>query len=394
MSFWKRMLSADYRAAVAAEASGNVAAAAERYGLAGDRAGAVRMHVARAERAADRAAAIAALRDAVHWAGGDPELDRMAARALGRALVSRGEAEGVATARDRQVMREAAVFLSRGGDHKGAGQALEQLGDHAAAAVEYAAAGLVERVEESLAKDDDRLRNERDLRDAFASYQTLYQVGRRDEARTELARCTTLSPESAEYRRLLDELDARLITGGRLELRRRHGKPVIACGVRAVTLGRDPLADLALRSGGVSRHHAELEVGDDVMLHDLGSRNGTTLGGLRLAGRVPLVGAGAFGLGDECQVEFAVVGAPPVVRLTIARGLDRGAELIAAKDGARIDLAQVGLTGELAFHNGRPWFARGAAKEVRLGGDRVGDVQVQLIRGDTLVVDGTEIDVT
>ncbi len=59
MTFWKRMLSADYRAAVAAEAAGNVDAAAERYGLAGDRAGAVRMHVARAERASDRAAAIA-----------------------------------------------------------------------------------------------------------------------------------------------------------------------------------------------------------------------------------------------------------------------------------------------------------------------------------------------
>ena len=64
-----------------------------------------------------------------------------------------------------------------------------------------------------------------------------------------------------------------------------------------------------------------------------------------------------------------------------------------SRAGNRIDLALAGLAGELAFHDGRPWFARGAAREVRLGGDRVGDVQVQLIRGDTLIVDGTEIDV-
>lgn len=392
MSFWKRMLSADYRAALSAEAAGNVTSAAERYGLAGDRAGAVRMHLARAERSTDRAAIIGALRDAVHWAGDEPELATLASRALGRALVSRGAAEGVATARDRELLREAAVLLSRGGDHRGAAQALEDLGDHAAAAAEFAAAGMVERVEEALAKDDDRLRLERDRRDALASYQTLLEVGRRDEARAALARCVALAPD-AEYRRMLDDLDARLISGGRVELRRRHGKPVIACGVRALTLGRDPLADLPLRSGGVSRHHAELEVGDEIMLRDLGSRNGTTIGGLALAGRVPLVGTGSFGLGDECTVEFAVHGTPPVVHLTIARGLDRGAELIAARDGAKIDLRIVALAGDLAFHNGRPWLGRGAATELRLGGDRVGEVQVQLIRGDALIVDGTELDV-
>ena len=101
MSFLRRMLSSDYRAAVAAEAAGNVDVAAERYGLAGDPEGAVRMHLARAARAGTRQAELAALRDAMRWAGDEAELRRQAAKALGRALWESTKAEGVATERDR-----------------------------------------------------------------------------------------------------------------------------------------------------------------------------------------------------------------------------------------------------------------------------------------------------
>src|SRR3954468_5933020 len=97
----RRMFSSDYRAAVAAEAAGNVDLAAERYGLAGEHAGAVRMHLARAARAPNRHAELGALRDAMRWAGEDPELRRQAAVALGRALWEGAKAEGIATERDR-----------------------------------------------------------------------------------------------------------------------------------------------------------------------------------------------------------------------------------------------------------------------------------------------------
>src|SRR5262245_19474338 len=104
----RRMFSADYRAAVAAEAAGNVDLAAERYALAGEHAGAVRMHLARAARAPTRVAELAALRDAMRWAGEDPPLKRQAAAALGRALWEAARAEGIATERDRTKVREAA----------------------------------------------------------------------------------------------------------------------------------------------------------------------------------------------------------------------------------------------------------------------------------------------
>ena len=137
MSFWKRMLSADYRAAVAAEAAGNVDARR--------RALRARRRVTRARCActsraprapATRQAEIAALRDAMRWAGDDPELQRQAANALGRALwearrprASRPSAIAARSARPRTLLvaRRRSQLRRRGargiGDHRGAANA-------------------------------------------------------------------------------------------------------------------------------------------------------------------------------------------------------------------------------------------------------------------------------
>jgi hypothetical protein len=63
---------------------------------------------------------------------------------------------------------------------------------------------------------------------------------------------------------------------------------IVACAARRIVLGRDPLCDLPLRAGGVSHQHAEIERSDTgFALRDLDSRNGTSLVGMPLAGRVP-----------------------------------------------------------------------------------------------------------
>src|SRR5688572_460444 len=174
------MFSSDYRAAVAAEAAGNVDLAAERYALCGEFEGAVRMHLARAARAGTRLSEIAALRDAMRWAGDDPALKRKAAAALGKALWEAAKAEGIATERDRAKVREAADLLVTGDEHALAGEALETIGDHLGAATAYSAGGLVERMEQALAKDDDAAERARGEKDAFAGYETAMRVGRRD----------------------------------------------------------------------------------------------------------------------------------------------------------------------------------------------------------------------
>ncbi|HET9623033.1 MAG TPA: FHA domain-containing protein [Kofleriaceae bacterium] len=388
----RRMFSADYRAAVAAEAAGDVELAAERYALAGELDGAVRMHLARAARASTRSVELGALRDAMRWAGEEPALRRMAAAALGKALWEAARAEGIATERDRARVREAAELLIAGDHHALAGEALETIKDHQAAAHAYSAGGLVEKMESALAKDEAAQHAVHEETDAFAGYQTAMRIGRRDEARGELARAIAAASTASEYRRLLDHLDTALLTAGKLELARR-GKPlIVACAAPHIVLGRDPLCDLTLRAGGVSRQHAEIEhAGDAFFVRDLDSRNGTTLAGLRLAGRVPLVATGQLGLGDECAIDFEAAGG--VLILRVRGGLDRGVALIAGREGAAIDLAPLGLPLDLVFQRGRPLLGRAAGRTVWFNDEPLGDVRVQLIRGDRVRVDGDEIDI-
>jgi Protein of unknown function (DUF3662)/FHA domain len=53
---------------------------------------------------------------------------------------------------------------------------------------------------------------------------------------------------------------------------------------RAVTrIGRGMDADIKIDDPGVSRHHAEIRVGSDVILRDLGSTNGTYVNGMLIA---------------------------------------------------------------------------------------------------------------
>ncbi|MBV8762706.1 MAG: FHA domain-containing protein [Deltaproteobacteria bacterium] len=393
MSFFRRVFSSDYRAAVAAEAAGNVDLAAERYALAGEHEGAVRMHLARAARAPTRQAEIAALRDALRWAGEDRELEKRAAKALGRALWENAKAEGIATERDRTKIREAAELLIRGEDHATAGEALESIGDLQAASAAYSAGGLVEKMEAALTKEDERESKQREESDAFAGYETHMRVGRRDDARADLSRAIASAGDKAgEYRRLLDQLDTALLTAGKVELRRRGKPAIVACAADKIVLGRDALCDLALRAGGVSRQHAEIDrVGDHYELRDLDSRNGTSLAGLPLVGKVPLVGEGRFGLGDELSLEFDARDGQLILR--VATGLDRGVALLAGADGARLDLTPLGVALDIVFQKGRPLLGRGACREVTFNGEPLGELRVQLVRGDRVVADGDEIDV-
>jgi len=157
-------------------------------------------------------------------------------------------------------------------------------------------------------------------------------------------------------------------------------------------LGRDALCDLPLRAGGVSRQHAEIDrVGAQFHLRDLDSRNGTSFAGMPLVGKVPLAGTGTFGLGDECALEFELHDGILILRIT--NGLDRGVALNAGDDGVHMSLAPLGSGLELVFRDGRPHLGRGTCKDVTFNAEPLGELRVQLIRGDRIVADGDEIDV-
>jgi hypothetical protein len=218
------------------------------------------------------------------------------------------------------------------------------------------------------------------------------RVGRRDDARADLGRAIAAAEQAGEYRHLLDQLDTALLTAGKVELKRRGQPLIVACAVRRIVLGRDPLCDLALRAGGVSRQHAEIERTDaGFALRDLDSRNGTSLAGMPLAGRVPLGVAGELGLGDECPIDYEVADA--ILLLRVRGGLDRGVALIAGAEDQRLDLTPLGVGLDLVFHRGRPLLGRGSCASVIFNDEPLGDVRVQLIRKDRILADGEEIDI-
>ena len=54
-------------------------------------------------------------------------------------------------------------------------------------------------------------------------------------------------------------------------------------GTGTLTVGRSQKCDVSIDSGSVSRHHANLVVGQDIEIEDVGSSNGTFVDGVRLA---------------------------------------------------------------------------------------------------------------
>lgn len=395
MGFFKRLFSADYRAAVAAEAAGDLDLAAQRYALAGQNDEAVRVHMARAERAPSRNQEIEALRDALHWAEPEGAWRPKVCRALGDALLSKAKAEGVATERDRDRVREAAGLLEQAGEYKSAGEAYESIGEDQLAARAFRSGGLVDKMEFALSKEESQSRRERDQREAFADYELAIKGGDRDGAVASLRRCIDAADNKSEYRRLLDDLESRMITGGRAELRIRRGDRVTVYAGHRLLLGRDPLCDLVLRSGGVSRRHAEIVIGDQeaegrFMLRDAGSRNGTLLGGMRVSGSVPLSGDGSFALGDECRVDFS---AGDELVLRIDEGLDQGTLLVAGTESEPIALGdQLGIEITVFFRDGRPILLQ-PPEGMYLNGERIAHGDVQIIHGDQVSISGVELEV-
>lgn len=389
MGLWNRLFSNDHRAAVAAEAAGDLELAAERYALAGHLDDAARVHLLRAERAKSRADEVAALRDAVQWAP-QGEWARRARRALGNALLASARAEGVATDRDRARVREGANHLLAAGDHRSAGEAYELIGDDDAAVACYRAGGLVDRLEDALERDAEKAARAREVHEAWADYEVADRSGDRDGAVAALRRCVAAATDKAEYRRRLDELEGRLVTVGRVELAIRRGGRIVVAAAPRLVIGRDPLVDLALRSGGVSREHAAIARRDDgYVLEDLGSKNGTRVGGLPIGGPLRLVDEGRFALGDA--VELAYRAEPGALRLAIDRGLDRGTVVRLAAPGDTIDLAPDGVAATLRFDDGRPRLC--AAAPLTLNDQRLVQGEVQLVRGDQLSIEGVELEV-
>ena len=392
MAFLKRVLSSDYRRALAAEAAGEFLLAARGYALSGEREKVAEMHLLAADKAAGQQARLGELRAAARWAGGEdgrgplgPEA-RAVMQRIAAALVDTVHSGGVVGDGDKVVLREAAELWSRAGEPARAGQVLELCGDEHGAAEAYQSAGEVEQLERLLGRDEARRQREQALRQARAEYERLQAMGARREARERLRECARLD-EGGASRAALEALEARRLSRGLVSLREAAGGlAIVYAGPAALPfgLGREPSCELPLRDERISRRHAEIVRADDggLCLRDCGSRNGTRLGGVAIAGELPLTGRGEIGLGDAVVLGFAAAGAPgePALRLEVVRGADRGQVAVLAL--APVAVADGAL--QLRFDGGTPVLSAAPDRPpaaVALNGHAAGPA-IELLRGD------------
>jgi hypothetical protein len=301
------------------------------------------------------------------------------------------------------VVRDAAQLFIDIGDFPSAGECYELIGDEFAAAEAYQKGGDVERLENVLAREEHRRKRDTRVHDAFEEYKLALAGGERDRALEAIRLCaeSPLPPPStaarsgidqnehmrdrASYQRLREELEGKLIADGRVALAAGavgHTRARHYVGSFPLVMGRDASCQLALRDVGISRMHAHIVAVDhgpgDVTfaIADRDSKNGTTLGGIRISGELPLVGEGDIGLGELCVIHFAQRG--DTLHLEVTRGLDRGLSVVAGR-GA-LDVEGV---GELMFIDGRPRLSPIGGRLLYLNGVHV-SAGIQLIRGDLI----------
>lgn len=91
----------------------------------------------------------------------------------------------------------------------------------------------------------------------------------------------------------------KLVTGQKLQLGEGAAvQRVLSLDKGAMTIGRDPAADIVVDHPGVSWHHAKIERdGTDVFVTDLGSLNGTWIDGVAVKGRKKLLPGQEVSLG-------------------------------------------------------------------------------------------------
>ncbi len=277
----------------------DLAVAARRAELEGDLPRAARLW-AEADRT-DEAARVTLLR-------GDAELDsarRLQFYVQAVALAPEGHAVRDIARRKRALLslgiaREGATSAAARLDLVEAGRELEALGDATHAAEAYALAGdlegetralvgggEIERLEDVLDRDHRRTRTERERQGGHTEVDHLLAAGQRREALARAEALAVAGPTDAAAVERVRNIRSRAANGPRIAVELRGKKMLLVLGGEVV-LGRTEGA-IVVPSHCVSRRHLVLaRVDGAIVVRDLGSRNGTELRGMRIAGEIPI----------------------------------------------------------------------------------------------------------
>lgn len=388
MAFLDRIFGKGRAAAQArtAELRGDLARAAELFGEAGQPDEASRVMILRADGETEARAKLQYLAQAAQLA--PPGSERQKEARLRRAellLALAGDAsvsavarhEVIAAARDLEAIGEplkAAEAYARAGDKEGEARALQAAGD-------------VERLEFLLSSEQFKERISRAREDRTKDVDLMIECGRRREALAALDDLLKATPDDAPLRERANGLRARKVLAPIVCLDMVGARWTMVLGDEVV-IGRSEGA-IKVSSNAVSRQHLRVtREGDDVVVRDLESRNGTQLRGINLAGVLPVRDGLDLKLGREVTlriapskrlegaIEIEVAGERyvaclgksclPVEGLTLAVGTDGWVELVS--------------TGTHAYVGGVEWTQHATL----LAGDaiatsRAGDVAIKVV---------------
>jgi hypothetical protein len=304
MAFLDRIFGKGRQAAAArtAELRGDLVRAAELFGEAGQPEEAARVMILRADGETDPRSKLQFLAQAAQLAatGGERHKEARLRRAE-LLLALAGDASVSAVARHEVI--EAARDLEAIGEPLKAAEAFARAGDKEGQARALQAAGDVERLEFLLSTEQFNERVSRARDDRTKDIDLMISCGRRREALAALDDLLKATPDEASLRERANGLRARMVVAPIVCLDMLGDRWTIVLGDEVV-IGRSEGA-IKVSSNAVSRQHLRISrEGDDVVVRDLESRNGTQLRGINLAGTLPVRDGLELKLGREVTLRI------------------------------------------------------------------------------------------
>lgn len=353
--FGKGRLTAQARAA---ELRGDLVKAAELFGQAENTAEVARIMVVRGEAEPDARGRLQLFTQAAKLSPEGSETNKSARLKRAELLLAlAGDAAVSAVARHEIV--EAAKDLEAIGEPLKAAEAYARAGDKEGEARALQAAGDVEALEFLLSTEQYKERNSRARDERTKDVDVMISSGRRREALAALDELLSATPDDAPLRERANGLRARRVLAPLVTIEAAGERFTLVTGAEVV-IGRTDGA-IKVPSNAVSRQHIRIvREGDQVMVRDLESRNGTQLRGINLAGALP-VGEGIdLKLGKEVPlrivpskklpgaIEIDVAGAKyfaslgptntPIEGVAFAAGADGWLELVGSAFAGDVEL--------------------------------------------------------
>ena len=292
----------EVRAAQRAELRGELDKAAELYGIAGAPEEAARVMILRGDGETDVRAKMKHYTQAVATAPEGHAVRDEARRKRAALIVSKFGGAALSEAARRE-LRGAADELLAVGDAANAAGAYKLAGDGEGQAKALAQAGDVESLEQLLNEQQEKERTDHERQNVHGEVELLASSGRRREA-LENAEKWLSAHDDASLRDRATLLRGRRALGPVVQVSLRGKATSLALGDEVV-IGRTE-GTLHVPSQAVSRQHLRIaREGGVVVVRDLGSRNGTQLRGMNLAGAVPVGDSIELTLGKEVRVRIA-----------------------------------------------------------------------------------------